>query len=138
VKTLILSVALTVAAVVLAPTARADMRVGNYELQTARDPFHSWVWFVSPCASSGCVYVTGIPRPNGGAAPFDGNAQLVNGRYTLTIDDPVGLSCLGYTIPVHDTYTWDAATLTGSVDSTFASDCGRQGPGTYPFTLARL
>jgi hypothetical protein len=57
VKTLIPSVALTAAAVALAPVARADMQIGNYELQTARDPAHSWVWAVRSCDSGGCVHV---------------------------------------------------------------------------------
>ena len=46
-KTLIIGVALTVAGVVVAPVARADMALGNYELQIqGRYDFHTWCgWF---------------------------------------------------------------------------------------------
>jgi hypothetical protein len=138
VKTLTLSVALTAAAVALAPVARADMLPGNYELQTARDPAHSWVWAVRPCYSGGCVHASAIPRPSAFAAPYDGDAQLANGRYTLTVDVPDGLRCFGNTLPTHDTYSWDAATLAGSVDSTFAAGCGGGPAGTYTYTFALI
>lgn len=137
--TMLANVVLAAAAVVVAPAARADMPIGNYELQTARDPSHSWVWIVNRCLGiPECVHVSGVPRPNGGAAPYDGDASMVNGVHVLTIDVPGGYSCLGYTIDMHDTYSWDPITLTGHVDSTFPAGCGSQPPGTYTFTLVRM
>jgi hypothetical protein len=76
---------------------------------------------------------------DGAIRSYDGNAQLANGRYTMTVDIPDGVRCVVYFLPSHDTYTWDAVTLAGSVESTF--DAGRGGaPGgtnTYPFQLVR-
>ena len=58
-------------------------------------------------------------QPVAKAFNYVGDAQLVNGRYTLTVDVPDGLRCgniyYGPTIPTHDVYTWDATTLAGSL-----------------------
>lgn len=138
-RSLLTNVVLTATAAVVAPVARADMPIGNYEVQTARDPNHSWVWTVGRCLGiPDCVHVSGVPRPNGGAASYDGDAPMVNGVHVLTIDVPAGYSCLGYTIDMHDTYSWDPITLTGSVNSAFPAGCGSQPPGTYTFALVRM
>ncbi|MBO0884237.1 MAG: hypothetical protein J2P17_28700 [Mycobacterium sp.] len=117
------------------------MLIGNYELQTPRDPGHSWLWAVRPCQSPSpdCVHVQAVPRPNGQAAPYNGDAQLVNGRYTMTVDVPDGVRCVVYFLPSRDTYSWDALTLAGSVDSTFDAGCGGTpgGTATSPFSLVR-
>jgi hypothetical protein len=141
VKALALNAAVTVAVVALAPTAHAGMQVGNYEVQTPRDPGHSWLWAIRACnsGSGDCVHVQAIPRPNGQAAPWDSDARLVDGRYTMAVDVPDGVRCVVYFLPSHDTYSWDAVTLTGSVESVYEASCGG-GPGgtaTYPFTLVR-
>lgn len=73
-----------------------------------------------------------------------GGAEFADGRYTLTVDDPFGLRCdniyYGPTISTHDVYTWNAATLAGSMRSTFDSGCDGAPAGAleYPFTLSRL
>ncbi|GBE64877.1 hypothetical protein MFM001_13390 [Mycobacterium sp. MFM001] len=139
VKTLALGVALTSVAVALAPVSRAEMLVGNYAVHTPRDPGHAWIWAVRPCNTPECVHVQAIPQPNGQAAPYDGDAHLANGRYTMSVDVPDGVRCVVYFLPSHDTYSWDAATLTGSVESSYDSSCGG-GPGgteSYPFSLVR-
>jgi hypothetical protein len=141
VKTATLCVALTVTATALAPAAKAGMLIGNYELQTPRDPGHSWIWVVRPCQppAPDCVHVQAAPRPNGQAAPYDGNAELADGRYTMIVDVPDGVRCTVYFLPSHDTYSWDAVTLAGSVDSTFDAGCGGAPGGTltYPISLVR-
>ncbi len=143
-KTLTLSVALAAAAVSFAPVARADMPLGNYELLiTGRYDFHTWVWAISSCSGE-CVQVNAIPRPVAKAFEYKGNAQLANGRYTLTVDVPDGVRCgdiyYGPVIPTRDTYSWDATTLAGSLDSSFAAGCDGAPGGTYtyPFTLSRM
>ena len=151
-KTLILSAVFTVAAVTLAPVARADMLLGNYELQIAdRYDFHTWVWSITQCHSTRsfapvpeCVHVSAIARPVAKAFDYEGDAQLADGRYTLAVDVPDGLRCgnvyYGPTIPTHDIYSWDASTLAGSLDSSFATGCDGAPAGTYayPFTLFRM
>jgi hypothetical protein len=140
-KTVAVSVALTSAAIALAPTAAAGMLMGNYEVETTRDPGHSWLWEIRACQveAPDCVHVNATPRPNGQAEPWVGDAHLANGRYTMVVDVPDGVRCTVYFLPSHDTYSWDAVTLSGSVDSTFNAGCGNAPGGTvsYPFTLVR-
>ncbi len=152
VKAAVISVIFTLAAVTLAPAAAADMSLGNYELQMeGRYDFHTWVWSVTQCHSTrsfapvaGCVHVSALARPIAKAFDYQGDAQLVDGRYTLTVDVPDGLRCgnvyYGPTIPTHDVYSWDALTLAGSLDSSFATGCDGAPAGTYtyPFTLSRM
>jgi hypothetical protein len=152
VKTLTLSVALAASAVALAPVARADMSLGNYELQiVGRYDFHTGVWTVSGCYTpgsrlpvAGCVHVAAVARPIAKAFNYEGYAQLADDRYTLTVDVPDGLRCgdiyYGPTIPTHDTYSWDPTTLAGSLESSFATGCDGAPAGTYmyPFTLVRM
>jgi len=149
VNRLALSVALTVAAVALAPAARAES-LGNYKLNIeGRYDFHTWLWATSPCGTSlkspeGCVHVIGIAQPVAKAFNYQGDAWLANGRYTLAVDVPDGLRCgdvyYGPVITTHDVYSWDATTLAGSLDSSFATGCDGAPAGTYtyPFTLVRM
>ena len=143
VKSLTLSIPLMTAAVALAPSAHAGMLIGNYEVQTPRDPGHSWLWSVRPCQPvqhEDCVHVQAIPRPNGQATAWNSDAHLANGRYTMVVDVPDGVRCTVYFLPSHDVWTWDAVTLTGSVDSTFDAGCGGAPGGTssWPFSLVRF
>jgi hypothetical protein len=141
VKTFALSIALTMAALTLTPVAHADMLLGNYRLDTNRDTGHHWLWSIRPCTTNeqGCLRIQAIPQPNGQAAPYDGNARLVNGRYIMAVDVPDGVRCVVQFFPSHDVYSWDAHTLEGSVDSTFHTGCGGAPGGTAsdPFTLVR-
>ena len=95
-----------------------------------------------PCVpvAPDCLHVQATPRPNGQAVPFNADARLANGRYTMVVDQPDGVRCTVYFLPSHDTYSWDAVTLDGSVDSTFDAGCGGApgGTATYPFSLVRF
>lgn len=131
-------------ATVASPVAHAEMRTGNYELLIAgRYDFHTWVWAISSCPGD-CVGVQAIPRPVARAFEYSGAARLTDGRYTLTVDVPDGLRCgdvyYGPVIPTRDVYSWDATTLVGTLESSFASGCGGSPGGTqsYPFSLARM
>jgi hypothetical protein len=141
-KTVAVGVALATAALTLAPSAAAGMLIGNYEVETTRDPGHSWLWNVRPCQveAPDCVHVNAQPRPNGQAEPWNTDAHLANGRYTMVVDVPDGVRCTVYFLPSHDTYSWDTVSLTGSVDSTFDAGCGGAPGGTvsYPFSLVRF
>ncbi|MDT5352000.1 MAG: hypothetical protein QOJ56_532 [Mycobacterium sp.] len=140
-KTVAIGVALTAAAIALAPTAAAGMLIGNYEVETTRDPGHSWLWEVRKCRVEvpDCVHVQGTPRPNVQAEPWNADAHLANGRYTMVVDVPDGVRCTVYFLPSHDTYSRDMVTLQGSVDSVFDAGCGGApgGTATYPFSLQR-
>ena len=141
VKTFAVSLALAMAALTLTPTAHADMLVGNYRLDTNRDPGHSWIWAIRPCTSRapGCLTVQGVPQPNGQAAPYKADAYLADGHYTMTVDVPDGVRCVVLFYPSHDVYSWDAASLGGQVVSTYDTGCGGApgGSNTYPFSLVR-
>lgn len=78
------------------------------------------------------------------AFEYTGTAHLADGRYTLAVDVPDGLRCgnvyYGPIIATHDVYSWDAASLQGTLTSSFASGCDGTPGGafSYPFSLVRL
>ncbi|WP_448499946.1 hypothetical protein [Mycobacterium syngnathidarum] len=88
------------------------------------------------------MVVTAIPRPVAKAFPYRGTAALANGQYTLVADVPDGLRCgdvyYGLVLPTRDVYTWDASTLSGTLQSSFDTGCdGSPGALLYPFSLVR-
>jgi hypothetical protein len=129
------------AALTVTPTAHADMLVGNYTANTDRDRGHNWLWAVRPCTNRepACLTIQAVPQPNGQAAWYNADAHLSNGRYTMTVDVPDGVRCVVQFFPSHDVYSWDAASLSGELVTTYDTGCGG-GPGgtdSYPFTLVR-
>lgn len=144
-----ITVAILAADIAFAAPCHAEIPVGNYDLHIeGRYDFHSWIWAIVPprtgeCAP-GCLHVAALPQPNAKAFQWQADAQLVNGQYTLTVDDPYGLRCgeiyYGPVIPTRDIYTWDATTQSGVLNSSFDTDCGgaHGGTYTYPFTLTRM
>ena len=54
----------------------------------------------------------------------------------------VRCDCCAAQVPVRKSniYSWDAASLVGSLDSSFPAGCNGEpaGPYTYPFTLSRM
>jgi hypothetical protein len=136
------------ATTVIAPPANATP-IGNFDLVIPdRFDFHTWAWSVTPCINGAapppqCIHVFGIARPNAKAFNYEGDAQLADGSYTLTVDDPFGLRCgnvyYGPTSTTHDVYVWNGTTMAGTLTSTFGAGCdGASGTLTYPISLARL
>ncbi len=152
-------VALVAAATLLAPNAHAaaQMRIGNYEVLNDRWNDHSWVWSVTHSCNDGApecgtyfddpviaphsdnLNVLAIPRPLKSHS-FQNTAWYADGRYTLTVDVDDGVRCIGYNLPSHDVYSWDAATLAGTIVSTYDAGCygGPGGTSTYTFSLQRM
>jgi hypothetical protein len=147
--------AVVTAAMVLAPTANAaGMKLGNYEVANDRWNDHSWIWsvthscgdpdcgtyFVDPVANpaSDNLNVTAIPRPLK-SQRFQGTAFYADGRYTLTVDVIDGVRCIGYNLPSHDVYNWDAVSLAGTITSMYDAGCygAPGGTSTYNFSLSR-
>ncbi|MCV7383274.1 hypothetical protein [Mycolicibacter longobardus] len=130
----------------VAPAAGADMAFGNYEVLSNRWTDASWVWAAYPCETpgtfdqmpAGCVTVSAVDRPHFfGRAYYGGTARLVNGQYSFTTDVADGLHCpMGPYLPTRDTYTWDANTLSGVVESRFEVGCFNAPPGTNTWTFA--
>ncbi len=138
---------LSMTSMLAAPAGRAEPFFANYQLVIpGRYDFHTWAWAVSHCipAAQGCANINAIPMPVAKAFEYVGDAYLVDGKYTLTVDVPDGLRCgniyYGPVIPTHDVYTWDAATLRGTLTSSFAVGCDGAPGGAfkYPFSLVRL
>jgi hypothetical protein len=134
------------------PAAATAMNFGNYGMHMPdRRDFHTWIWSaLTPCRTADnskrtdCISVLTVPQPIAKALYTNADADLVDGRYTMTINDPFGLRCgdiyYGPTIPTHDVYSWDATTLAGQMVSTFDAGCDGAPGGsfTYPFTLTRM
>lgn len=147
-----MSAALLAATVALTPPAAAAMPFGNYDVHIPdRRDFHTWAMSaLAPCRGEenvkrrDCIEIELVPRPIAKAQQSIGDANLVDGRYSVTVDDPFGLRCgdiyYGPTIPTHDVYSWDANTLAGEMVSTFDAGCDGAPGGslTYPFTLTRM
>lgn len=148
--------ALVAAAIVCAPTANAaGMKIGNYEVLTDRWNDHSFLWsVVHSCGAPDCgtffvdpilnpasdnLNVIAVPRPLK-SQRFQETAFFADGHYTLTVDVIDGVRCIGYNLPSHDVYTWDAATLAGTINSTFDASCygGPGGTNTFGFSLQRF
>jgi hypothetical protein len=139
-------------AIGVAPPAAATMYLGNYDVHIPdRRDFHTWIWSaLTPCEDADrvviadCINILTIPQPVAKAQYTHANATMVDGRWTMTIDDPFGLRCgniyYGPTIPTHDVYSWDATTLAGQMVSTFGAGCDGAPGGslTYPFNLTRM
>ncbi len=152
----VLGAAFVIAAMVSAPTAAAaEMSVGNYEVFNDRWNDHSWIWsvthsckndpecgtyFVDPIIApeTDNLNVLAIPRPLK-SQEFQNTAFFADGRYTLTVDVIDGVRCIGYNLPSHDVYSWDAVTLAGTIVSTYGAGCygAPGGTSTYTFTLQR-
>jgi hypothetical protein len=132
------------------------MRVGNYEVANDRWNDHSWVWSVThscrndpECGTyivdpviapaTDDLNVIAIPRPLK-SQRFQNTAFYADGRYTLTVDVIDGVRCVGYNLPSHDVYNWDAASLAGTIVSTFDAGCygAPGGTATYTFSLVRM
>jgi hypothetical protein len=140
---------LMAAAALLAPPAGAETNpLGNFNMNIPdRFDFHTWIWSISSCTVGGpppeCIYVVAIAQPVAKGFNYRNEAHLVDGRYTLTVDDPFGLRCgnvyYGPTSMTHDIYSWEAATGAGTLTSSFDAGCdGQPGTLTYPFWVVRL
>lgn len=135
--------ALMAAATLLAPPSSAAMQLGNYDLQTNRYSDASWLWYISACIpekSTDCVQIGARPRLQR-YAYYGGKAFLgPDNRYTLTVDVPDGLLCPGQRLPTRETYSWDATSLVGTIDSVYNVGCFNGPPGHqfWTFKLQRL
>jgi hypothetical protein len=144
-----LGAVVTPLAVALAPAAHAGtLMIGNYSANVdGRYDFHTWIWSISSCAPPDgvgqCANVSANPMPIAKAFQWYAQARQADGRYTLTVDVPDGLRCgdvyYGPVIPTRDVYNFDAVTLTGTLQSSFADGCDGAPGGTltYPFSLVR-
>jgi hypothetical protein len=68
---------------------------------------------------------------------FQQSAFFANGQYTLTVNVPDGLRCIGFNLPSHDVYSWDTVSLARTIVSTYDAGCygAPRGTDTYAFAL---
>ena len=137
------------AALAVAPPAHAGMQIGHYNaIIEGRSHFHTWIFSFSSCNPPDtidvCANVSANPMPIAKAFQWYAKAYQAGGTYTMTVDVPDGLRCgnvyYGPVIPTRDVYTWDAVTLRGTLQSSFATGCDNAPAGTftYPFSMTRL
>jgi hypothetical protein len=81
--------------------SRTDSGGATSRLIPDRFDFHTWIWFMGACDQDRnrpplpeCIRVEGIAEPIAKAFNYCGEALLVDGWYTRTVDDPFGLRCL--------------------------------------------
>jgi len=143
------AVALAAAAVGFAPAAHAGMQIGHYSAYVeGRYDFHTWIFTFSSCnppeGIEECANASANPMPIAKAYQWYAVARQAGGTYTMTVDVPDGLRCgnvyYGPVIPTRDVYSWDAVTLRGTLQSSFATGCDNSPGGTftYPFSLVRF
>ena len=120
----------------LASLAWADDFSGTYSLSISGAPGAPTSWIAnSTCpASGGCVaHITS-------STGWSGDAQLAGGRWTMTVDRPDGQSCPDGTRHSElQTWSWDAAALTGQVSgvSKDPAACSQGPPNSFTLTKAR-
>lgn len=133
----------------VAPLAQADLFAGHYNAYIdGRYDFHTWIFTFTSCnppdSVAVCANVSANPMPIAKAFQWYARAHQTDGVYTMVVDVPDGLRCgdvyYGPVLPTRDVYTWDAETLAGTLQSSFAAGCDNTAGGTltYPFRLVRL
>jgi hypothetical protein len=138
----VVATVLMAVATFLAPPSSASFAIGNYDLMTNRYTRASWLWYVTLCIPEkdpNCLNVAARPRLQY-YEYYQSKVWLVDGRYTFTVDVPDGLQCPGHVMPTRETYSWDANTLFGTIDSKYDVGCFNGPPGTqfWTFQLVRL
>jgi hypothetical protein len=102
-------------------------------------------WTLTPC-STDPAYRPFIPcvrvaETGGKFAPWQGEAQLSVGYWTMFVDRPDAITCDdGSTLPSRVTYWWNAVTLEGHIGFFFPGGCGGAPAKSLsaPFTLTRV
>jgi hypothetical protein len=84
---------------------------GTYSLDNSGEPGAPTTWIAtSTCGPTDCIAHVASSRGWGG------DAQLVDGRWTMTVDRPDGTFCLdGQLSGAIQAWSWDPVTLTGEV-----------------------
>lgn len=101
-----------VAAVGLAgPASACEPLDGTYSLDNTGDPGALTTWIAdSTCDPTRCIVHIASSRG------WSGDAQLVGGGWTMTVDRPDGTVCLdGRLSGAIQTWSWDPETLNGEV-----------------------
>lgn len=125
------------AACVFASPASADDLDGAYTLDIGGSDQGTWA--LTQCEESfvPCVHVA---QTGGEAQPWNADAHLSVGYWTMFVDRPDAIGCKdGSVHPGQVSYSWDAVTLSGWTSSYNTGVCGDK-PQTLsaPFTLVKV
>jgi hypothetical protein len=101
-------------------------------------------WSLWPtCVEAGCVlHMSSVVSPHLGPDSdmpgYGGDARKVDGRWTWQLVKDKGATCPdGTKTPATYSYSWDQATLAGTVTTLTSDDCGmKPGATKHSFTLA--
>lgn len=120
------------------PATAADPSVfGTYTLES--EDGESATWNLAPCAADGpgCVRVSETGNTN--RAPWSADAHLSVGSWIMFVPQPDAIRCEdGTAVPGVNTYSWDAAALTGSVSILSRGACGTKPASiSIPFALTK-
>lgn len=128
-------IAATGLALGFASPASADDFSGTYSLNLSGAAGANASWTTnSTCPPSGAC-VAHITSSTGWSA----DAQLTNDRWTMTVDRPDGQHCPDGTRHSElQTWTWDAAALTGQVSGLSTDDASCQMSPPDSFSLTKL
>lgn len=126
----------------LASPASADELLGAYTMTLGED---TSTWTLTPCASDPeqkafipCVHVA--DSGSAANAPWQADAELSVGYWTLNVERPDAVSCDdGTKLPANVKYWWNAATMDGVIGFFFPGGCGDAQAGSLsgPFTLVK-
>lgn len=120
-----------------AVTAAEPSVFGTYTLE-AEDGENA-TWTLAPCDANnpGCVRVSETGSSQ--RAPWTSDAHLSVGSWIMFVSQPDAILCKdGTAVPGVNTYSWDAATLSGSVSILSKGACGTKPASiSIPFTLTK-
>ena len=125
------------AAVGFASPAYADDFDGTYTVNGGGA--YAGTWVITSCGTDSFIPCAHVSQSGGVNQPWLGDAQLSVGYWTIFADRPDAIVCPdGSTHPGQATYSWNAATLSGSVSVYSNGECGSP-PKTLaaPITLTR-
>ena len=136
---LAIAAALAAGGVAWAAPAAADSDVfGTYAF--AADDGENATWILTPCADNapGCVRVA--ETGNSKRAPWSGDAHWSVGSLILFVQQPDAILCEGGApAPGTNTYSWEGASMSGSVSILTNGACGKKSASlSIPFTLTRI
>jgi len=131
------AVILAAATVGFAGPARADDFGGTYTLNMGDNQS---TWTVTPCEGDSFIPCVHIAQTGGPNAPFQGDAYLTVGSWSMRVDRLDAISCEdGSKLPLPVTYSWDAVTLSGYVALFNPGLCGAKPVSLYaPISLTKI
>ena len=112
---------------------------GTYNLAWSDGDTSTWM-ITSTCNSpDSCVGHVSTSQGAIGGSTGSGDAQSLNGRWTMTIDNSDGVMCRdGTRAPSHNEYSWAASTLSGTLVKSWGAICGgAPGSRTFTFTMTK-